>query len=197
MKQLLDFIPLIIFFAIYKMVDIYAATGSLIITTGLVLAYSYFKNGKAEKMQVITFIMVFVFGSLTLILHDDAFIKWKVTFIYALFAIALLVSQFIFKKPIIKQMLGKELTLPASVWNNLNMAWTMFFIVLSILNVYVAFNMPQEVWVNFKVFGLLGATLVFTVLSGLYIYKYLPKTDEAEINKDQTEIIKAKQEADK
>jgi len=197
MKQLLDFIPLIIFFAIYKMVDIYAATGSLIITTGLVLAYSYFKNGKAEKMQVITFIMVFVFGSLTLILHDDAFIKWKVTFIYALFAIALLVSQFIFKKPIIKQMLGKELTLPASVWNNLNMAWTLFFIVLSILNVYVAFNMPQEVWVNFKVFGLLGATLVFTVLSGLYIYKYLPKTDEAEINKDQTEIIKAKQEADK
>jgi len=197
MKQLLDFIPLIIFFAIYKMVDIYAATGSLIITTGLVLAYSYFKNGKAEKMQVITFIMVFVFGSLTLILHDDAFIKWKVTFIYALFAIALLVSQFIFKKPIIKQMLGKELTLPASVWNNLNMAWTMFFIVLSILNVYVAFNMPQEVWVNFKVFGLLGATLVFTVLSGLYIYKYLPKTDEAEINKDETEIIKTEQETDK
>jgi intracellular septation protein len=183
MKQVLEFIPLIIFFAIYKMVDIYAATGSLIITTGLVLAYNYFKHGKAEKMQVITFVMVFIFGSLTLILHNDAFIKWKVTFIYALFAIALLISQFIFKKPIIKQMLGKELTLPDSVWSHLNIAWTLFFIVLSILNIYVAFNLAQEVWVNFKVFGLLGATLVFTLLSGLYIYKYLPKEDKNNIDK--------------
>ena len=197
MKQLLDFIPLVIFFVIYKMVDIYAATGSLIITTGLVLAYSYFKNGKAEKMQVITFVMVFVFGSLTLILHDDAFIKWKVTFIYALFAIALLVSQLIFKKPIIKQMLGKELTLPDAAWNNLNVAWALFFIVLSILNVYVAFNLPQEIWVNFKVFGLLGATLVFTMLSGLYIYKYLPKSNENEENKDKSEVITNEQESDK
>jgi len=194
MKQLLDFIPLIIFFAIYKMVDIYAATGSLIITTGLALAYSYFKNGKAEKMQVITFVMVFVFGSLTLILHDDAFIKWKVTFIYALFAIALLVSQLIFKKPIIKQMLGKELKLPEAVWSNLNVAWAIFFIVLSILNVYVAFNLPQEVWVNFKVFGLLGATLVFTLLSGLYIYKYLPASDKTE---EQAEATTADKESDK
>ena len=101
MKQLLEFIPLIIFFAVYKMVDIYAATGSLIVTTGLLLAYNYYKHRKVEKMQVITFIMVFVFGTLTLILHDDVFIKWKVTFIYALFAVALLASQFIFKKPII------------------------------------------------------------------------------------------------
>lgn len=185
MKQFLDFIPLIIFFAIYKMVDIYAATGSLIITTGLVLAYSYFKNGKAEKMQVITFLMVFVFGSLTLILHDDVFIKWKVTFIYALFAIALLVSQFIFKKPIMKQMLGKELKLPENVWNTLNIAWALLFIVLSIVNVYIAFNMAQEVWVNFKVFGLLGITLVFTFLSGLYIYKYLPKPIENEQESDK------------
>ena len=175
MKQLLDFIPLIIFFAIYKMVDIYAATGSLIITTGLVLAYSYFKNGKAEKMQVITFLMVLIFGSMTLILHDDVFIKWKVTFIYALFAIVLLAGQFIFKQSIIKKMLGKELVLPDNIWNHLNIAWALFFIVLSLLNVYVAFNLPQAVWVNFKVFGLLGATLVFTVLSGLYLYKHLPK----------------------
>jgi len=191
MKQLLDFIPLIIFFAIYKMVDIYAATGSLIITTGLVLAYTYFKQGKAEKMQIITFLMVLVFGSLTLILHDDAFIKWKVTFIYALFAVALLASQYVFKKSIIKQMLGKELTLPETVWNRLNLAWAAFFIILSILNVYVAFYLPQEVWVNFKVFGLLGATLVFTLLSGVYIYKFLPAS------KEQSELSETDQEADK
>jgi len=180
MKQFFEFIPLIIFFAIYKMVDIYAATASLMITTGLMLAYNYFKNGKAEKMHIITFLMVLVFGSLTLILHDDVFIKWKVTVVYALFGVSLLVSQFIFKKPIIKQMLGKELSLPDNVWNNLNVAWALFFAALGVLNLYVAFNMAQEVWVNFKVFGLLGATLAFTVLSGVYLYKYLPVTAEKE-----------------
>lgn len=78
-------------------------------------------------------------------------------------------------------MLGKELILPDKVWNTLNSAWMLFFIVLSVLNLYVAFNLSQEIWVNFKVFGLLGATLIFTVLSGVYIYKYLPqaKKDEA------------------
>jgi len=180
MKQFFEFIPLIIFFVVYKMVDIYVATGSLIITTGLLLAYNYFKNGRVEKMQVITFLMVFIFGSMTLILHDDTFIKWKVTFVYVFFAIALLASQFIFKKPVIKQMLSKELTLPDNVWSNLNIAWAVFFTLLGLLNIYVAFNLSQEVWVNFKVFGLLGATLVFTVLSGIYIYQYLPKNDHQE-----------------
>lgn len=180
MKQFFEFIPLVIFFAIYKMVDIYAATASLMVTTGLMLAYNYFKNGKAEKMHIITFLMVVVFGSLTLILHDDVFIKWKVTVVYALFGVSLLVSQFIFKKPIIKQMLGKELSLPDNIWNNLNVAWALFFAALGVLNLYVAFNLEQEVWVNFKVFGLLGATLAFTVLSGVYLYKYLPVTAEKE-----------------
>jgi intracellular septation protein len=120
MKQFFEFIPLIIFFVVYKMVDIYAATASLMVTMGLMLAFNYFKNGKVEKMHVITFVMVLVFGSLTLILHDDVFIKWKVTAVYALFSVALLVSQFIYKKPILKQMLGKELKLPENIWNNLN-----------------------------------------------------------------------------
>ncbi|MEG3753855.1 septation protein A [Psychromonas arctica] len=183
MKQFFEFIPLIIFFIVYKMVDIYAATGSLIITTGLLLAYNYFKHGKVEKMHVITFLMVLIFGSLTLILHDDLFIKWKVTAVYALFAIALLASQYIFKKPIIKQMLGKEITLPENVWKNLNFAWAVFFFILGLLNIYVAFYMAEDVWVNFKVFGLLGATIVFTLISGVYIYKYLPKEEDK--TKDQ------------
>jgi intracellular septation protein len=179
MKQLFEFIPLIIFFAVYKMVDIYAATASLMVTMGLILAFNYFKNGKVEKMHLITFVMVLVFGSLTLILHDDVFIKWKVTAVYALFSVALLVSQFIYKKPILKQMLGKELKLPENIWNNLNSAWAVFFAVLAAVNVYVAFSMSQEIWVNFKVFGLLAVTLAFTVLSGFYIYKYLPVPSEA------------------
>ena len=180
MKQLIEFIPLVIFFIVYKMVDIYAATGALMAAMAVGLIFTYFKVGKVEKMQWITFAMIMVFGTFTLVLHDDVFIKWKVTVVYALFAIALLVTQFIFKKPAIKQMLGKELTLPENVWNNLNMAWAVFFAALGALNIYIAFSLPLEVWVNFKVFGLMGITLVFTVLSGVYIYKYLPKPEEKE-----------------
>lgn len=180
MKQLLEFIPLIIFFIVYKMVDIYAATGALMVAMTITFIYSYFKNGKkAEKMQIITLAMILIFGTLTLVLHDDAFIKWKVTLVYAVFAIGLLVTQFVFKKPAIKQMLGKELTLPDQIWNNLNLAWAIFFAVLGLLNIYVAFNLSQEIWVNFKVFGLLGVTLVFTALSGLYLYKHLPASDKS------------------
>ena len=78
-------------------------------------------------MHIITFLMVLVFGTMTLVFHDDTFIKWKVTVIYMLFSIALLASQYIFKKPIIKQMLGKEIILPDNVWSNLNLAWSIFF----------------------------------------------------------------------
>ncbi|WP_028862210.1 septation protein A [Psychromonas aquimarina] len=190
MKQFFEFIPLIIFFAVYKMVDIYAATASLMLTTGLMLAFNYFKNGRLEKMHIVTFVMVMLFGTLTLVLHDDVFIKWKVTVVYALFSLALLVTQFIFKKPAVKQMLGKELSLPDNIWNNLNLAWAVFFALLGVVNVYIAFSLSMEVWVNFKVFGLLGVTLAFTVLSGVYIYKYLPVPEsekEASANKNSEE----------
>jgi len=185
MKQFFEFIPLIIFFIVFKMIDIYAATGALMISMGVMLAFNYYKNGKVEKMNLITFVMVLLFGTLTLVLHDDTFIKWKVTVVYVLFSLALIVSQFFYKKPIIKQMLGKEISLPDNIWNHLNIAWAAFFAVLAVLNVYVAFTLSQAVWVNFKVFGLLAATLIFTVLSGIYIYKYAPVAAKKELSTDK------------
>ncbi|MFI8416975.1 septation protein A [Serratia sp. NPDC078593] len=175
MKQFLDFLPLIVFFAFYKLYDIYVASGALIVATALALVFTWFKYRKVEKMTLITFLMVAVFGTLTLVFHNDLFIKWKVSIIYALFALALLVSQLILKKPLIQRMLGKELTLPDRVWNNLNLAWAVFFLVCGLANIYVAFWLPQSVWVNFKVFGLTALTLVFTLLSGVYIYKHMPE----------------------
>jgi intracellular septation protein len=185
MKQILDFIPLIIFFAVYKLQDIYAATGALIIATAIALAFTWVRYRKVEKMQLVTFIMVLGFGSLTLALHDDVFIKWKVTVIYGLFAAALLVSQFFFKAPLVKKMLGKEFVLPDTIWNRLNLAWAGFFSTCGALNVYVAFNLSQETWVNFKVFGLLVATLAFTLASILYLYKYLPEDQKDKISKKE------------
>ncbi|KXI22310.1 septation protein A [Photobacterium sanguinicancri] len=174
MKQLLDFIPLIVFFVLYKTHDIFVATGALIIATAIQIALTWFLYKKVEKMQLITFAMVAVFGSLTLFLHDENFIKWKVTIVYALFAIGLAVSQFM-GKPAIKSMLGKELTLPDPVWNKVNLAWVLFFTVCAVVNIYVAFTLPLDVWVNFKVFGLLVLTLLFTLATGGYIYRHMPK----------------------
>ncbi|HGM6861408.1 TPA: septation protein A [Serratia rubidaea] len=175
MKQFLDFLPLVVFFAFYKLYDIYVASGALIVATALALVFTWVKYRKVEKMTLITFLMVAVFGTLTLVFHSDLFIKWKVTVIYALFAIALLVSQLVLKKPLIQRMLGKELTLPDRIWSNLNLAWALFFLACGLANIYVAFWLPQSVWVNFKVFGLTALTLVFTLLSGVYIYKHMPE----------------------
>lgn len=175
MKQFLDFLPLIVFFAFYKLYDIYVASGALIVATALALVFTWLKYRKVEKMTLITFAMVAVFGTLTLVFHNDLFIKWKVTAIYTLFALALLISQLVLKKPLIQRMLGKELTLPDKVWNNLNIAWALFFLACGLANIYVAFWMPQDIWVNFKVFGLTVLTLVFTLLSGVYIYRHMPE----------------------
>lgn len=173
MKQLLDFLPLVVFFIFYKLYDIYYASGALIAATALALIITWLKYRKVEKMTLITFAMVTVFGTLTLVFHNDLFIKWKVTVIYTLFALTLLISQLIMKKPLIQSMLGKELTLPDNVWSNLNIAWALFFLICGLANIYVAFWLPQSVWVNFKVFGLTALTLIFTLLSGIYIYHHL------------------------
>lgn len=175
MKQLLEFFPLIIFFIVYKIYDIYLASGALILATGLMLVIYYLVYRRIEKMHLITFVAVAVFGGLTIALHNDLFIKWKVTVIYTLFTIILLVSQFGFHAPVLKKMLGKELNLPGKVWNRLNLAWAAFFAVCAIANLYVAFGMSQQAWVDFKVFGLFGATLVFTIGTVIYLYRYLPK----------------------
>ncbi|EKO3404742.1 septation protein A [Vibrio fluvialis] len=174
MKQLLDFIPLIIFFALFKFYDIYVATGALIAATAVQVVVTYFMFKKVEKMQLITFVLVAVFGGMTIFLHDDNFIKWKVTIVYVIFALGLTISHMMGKSAI-KGMLGKEITLPETVWAKVNWAWVGFFSVCAVLNIYIAYQLPLDVWVNFKVFGLLAATFAYTLLTGIYIYKHLPK----------------------
>lgn len=179
MKQFLDFLPLVVFFAFYKIYDIYAATAALIVATAIVLIYSWVRFRKVEKMALITFVLVVVFGGLTLFFHNDEFIKWKVTVIYALFAGALLVSQWVMKKPLIQRMLGKELTLPQSVWSKLNLAWAVFFI-LAAWQTSTSHSGCRKIFgVNFKVFGLTALTLIFTLLSGIYIYRHMPQEDKS------------------
>lgn len=184
MKQLIDFIPLVIFFIVYKSYDIYYASGALLVATPLALLSTYFIYKKVETVAKITCLIVMVFASLTLIFHSDAFIKWKVTIIYALFAVALLVSQWFTEKPLIQRMLGsnQEIKLADNLWLKLNSAWAIFFIICAALNIYIAFWLSLDTWMNFKVFGLTAATLVFTVLSVVYIYKNMSKEHTEEEN---------------
>lgn len=174
MKQLIDFIPLIIFFVLYKMHDIYIATGALIAATLIQVLITWIIYKKVEKMLLITTALVAIFGGMTLFFRDENFIKWKVTIVYCLFAIGLFISQRL-DKPLIKRMLSKEISLPDTIWKNINNAWIIFFIILGIINIYVAYQMPLDVWVNFKVFGLMALTLIYTLATGVYIYKHMPK----------------------
>ncbi len=105
------------------------------------------------------------------------------TVINVLFALALLIGRYGFGKNLIKQMLAKELQATDRVWDNVNLGWVGFFTLCGLLNLYVAFNLSQEMWVNFKVFGLLGMTLVFTLLSGVYLYRHMPAEQNAEQKK--------------
>ena len=178
MKQLLDFIPLVIFFAAYKFANIYVATGALMGATLLQMLIVWVLYKKLERNQFITLGLVLVFGTMTLVFHNEAFIKWKVTVLYAAFAIALWFSQFVSKKPLMKRLLGEAIELPEHVWNKVNFSWGLFFLIVGLLNVYIAFYLPTEIWVDFKVFGVLVLMLACTAATGVYIYPYLPPTDK-------------------
>ena len=180
MHAFLEYIPLVIFFVFYKFGDIYWATGSLIVTSAIQIAYYLIKKQPVPKRNLIFFGLIAIFGGLTIFLQDETFLKWKVTIINGIFAAALIISQQVFKKNIIKQFLGEALTLPENIWNNLNLAWAVFFATCGLLNWYIAFNFSLETWVNFKVFGLTGLTFVFAIGSVISLYKYMPDEQEEE-----------------
>ncbi|UXN37724.1 septation protein A [Avibacterium paragallinarum] len=180
MKQLLEFIPLFVFFIVYKLVGIREAAIALIIATLIQLTLLKMKYGKIEKQQLIMGSAVVFFGGLSAYFNELEFLKWKVTVVYALFALALIISQVIFKKPLIQQLLGKEIQLPDSVWNKLNLGWAVFFLFCMLLNIIISHYFSDDLWVDFKTFGIIGLSIIATVATGVYIYRYLPQTENKE-----------------
>jgi len=180
MKMLIDFLPVALFFIVYKAEDIYAATAVLIIACAIqTVGYRLWK-GKFEQSHVITLILVAAFGGLTLMLHDEMFIKWKPSVINWLFGAVFIGSMWIGDKPIIQRMLGSQVNLPAAAWAKLNVAWASFFIVLGFINLYVVYNFDTDTWVNFKLFGMLGLTIAFIIAQSLYMAKFMrDESDES------------------
>ena len=123
-------------------------------------------------MQIASLLLILVFGGATLYLRDETFVKWNPSVLNWLFAVAFFLSQFIGKKTIIERVMhSASIQLPKALWAKLNLAWVVFFVLLGFINLYVAFNFSTDVWVNFKVFGMLGITLVFVALQGAYLAK--------------------------
>ncbi len=188
LKFLYDFLPIIIFFSTYKLTDndIYAATTAAIIATILHTAVQWYLHKKLENQHIINLVVILVFGSLTLIFHDDTFIKWKVTVINWIFAIVLLGSQFIGKKNIIQRQLEEAIKIPTPIWFRLNIMWVSFFFFCGLLNLYVAFfygaNLTdvarQAIWVDFKLYGMLGLTFAFMILQVLYLQRHIILEEE-------------------
>ena len=178
MKQLFEFIPIILFFIAFKLYDIYVATAVVIVATLIQVTITWFKYKKVETMQWITLGLILVMGGATLYLQDEQFIKWKLTIIEWLFGLAFLGSQFFGKKPFVERMMGASLELPSPVWKRLNLMWATFFISVGFINIYVMQNYTTDDWVTFKTFGVPGLMIIFIILQMIYIYKYIPETEE-------------------
>jgi intracellular septation protein len=128
-------------------------------------------------MLWISLAIIVVFGGATIWFHDEQFIKLKPTVLYWAFALALLGAQGVFRKNLIRVMMGKQLSLPDQVWTRLNLAWGLFFVVMGAVNLYVAFSFPLEFWVSFKLFGFLGLMIAFVIAQSFYLSRYLKEAE--------------------
>jgi intracellular septation protein len=178
MKQVFEFFPVLLFFAAYKLYDIYVATMVMIVATLIQVGIDLIWHRKVETMRWITLVLVVVMGGATIYLHDEQYLKWKLSIIEWLFGLAFLGSQFIGDKPFVERMMSSSLTLPATIWKRLNLLWAAFFTSVGFINLYVMFHFSTDEWVNFKTFGVPILMIVFIALQMVFLYKYVPDTEE-------------------
>lgn len=192
MKFLFDFFPILLFFIAYKLQGMYVATAVIIVASALQVSFYWYKHRRFEKMHIITLLLVVVLGGATLILQDENFIKWKPTVVNWLFAVTFLGSHFFGEKTVIERMLDSNIKLPSLIWTRLNISWAIFFVLMGVVNLYVAFyygldlshEARNDIWVNFKLFGMLGLTLTFTVAQAFYLARHMQE-DKNEIATEQ------------
>ena len=172
MRFLIDFFPIALFVAAYKMADIYTATAVLMAATVVQTGIIYAMDRKLQTLHKVTLVLVLVFGALTLFLQDERFIKWKPTVLYASMAVVLGAALWIWKKNFLQMLLGSQLSLPEGVWARLTVAWIGYFLFMAGINAWVAAYYSTEDWVNFKLWGY-AFPLLFIVGQGLYVARYL------------------------
>ncbi|WP_028216404.1 septation protein A [Paraburkholderia oxyphila] len=177
MKFLFDLFPIILFFVAFKLWGIFTATAVAIVATLAQIAWVAFRHRKVDPMLWLSLGIVVVFGGATLMLHDETFIKWKPTVLYWAFSVVLLVSQVAFGKNLIEAMMGKQISLPSRIWTQLNFVWSVFFALLGILNLFVAFHFSTDAWVDFKLFGATGILVVFILGQSLWLSRHMKEEE--------------------
>ena len=182
MKILIDFFPLLLFFGAYKYYDIYIGTAVLMAATTVQMALIYAIDHKLTALHKITLALILIFGALTLALHDERFIKWKPTVLYAAMALGLGVAVWVYRKNFLKALLGSQLSLPDAVWMRLNVLWVGYSAFMAIINGYVAAYFSTEAWVNFKIWGYVFP-VAFLVGQGFYISRYLTDDEPDQVGK--------------
>ena len=178
MRFLIDFFPILLFFGAYKLHDIYVGTAVLMAATVLQSAIIYALDRKLQTMQKATLALVLVFGALTLGLHDERFIKWKPTVLYAGMALGLAAALWGWKKNVLQLLLGSQLRLPARIWSRLTVAWILYFIFMAASNAYVAVFYSTEAWMDFKLWGY-AFPLLFLIGQGLYVAPHLKEENRS------------------
>jgi len=206
MKLLFDFLPIILFFGTFKYAEsakawaadfatrhlgfvvsggkvseaeapVLLATVVVIAATLAQVAWLKWRRRKVDTMLWVSLALVVVLGGLTIWFHSETFIKWKPSVLYWAMGLSFWLSPLLFKRNLLKVLLGEQLDLPAKVWHRLNFAWVAFFGVMGFLNIWVAYSFSTATWVNFKLFGGMGLMLLFMLAQGLWISRYLPTED--------------------
>ena len=202
MKLLFDFLPILLFFGVFKYAEGHKAWASdfatqhfgaavlggavgpdeapvLLATVVVILAtlaqvlWLKLRGKKVEPMLWVSLVLVVVLGGLTIYLRSETFIKWKPSVLYWSMGLAFWLSPLLAGKNLLKLMLGEQVKLPTKIWHRLNFAWVCFFAVMGFINLWVAYNFSTATWVNFKLFGSLGLMLVFTLAQGWYLSKHV------------------------
>jgi intracellular septation protein len=207
MKLLFDLFPVILFFVSYKIagmfpaqsnalasqtlagvvgdgtlpadqVPVLLATAVAILATIAQVGWLAARRRRIEPMLWMSLVVIVVFGGATIWFHDETFIKWKPTILYGLFAVALAAGRLIWNRNFIRSILGEQIAVPGPVWERLLVLWVGFFVLMGVANLAVAYTVPTDTWVNFKLFGLFGMTLLFTLGVGLYLARHIKPAGE-------------------
>ena len=179
MLAFLDLVPVVVFFAAYRFYDIYTATIALIVGMAVVIITHWLVNRTVSKMLLVSGGFAALLGGITLWLRDPLFLQWKPTIVYWIFAAVLLVTDIVSPKNVFQRTLGESIDAERSAWSILNAVWLVIFLLMGILNLYVAFNYEMGAWVDFKLYSAIGITILGFLVTGVFIYLYMPAEDAA------------------
>ena len=181
MKLVFDFLPIIVFFAVYQLYGkfvsaddaMFAATIAIMVVMSIQIAVQWIRTRTVNRIMLISGLLVLVFGGITLVLREGLFIQWKVTILNWLLAIGFLASQFIGGRTFVEKIMGEAIALPQVIWRRLNLMWVVNFAAIGALNLYVVYNFAEPTWVKFKFYGLIPLSLLMALITGIYASRHV------------------------